>query len=377
MSAGIFPFVGSMPFLGRFMDKNTVLYKNKTAKRKQRYLLLLLAAFSAVSVCVCVASGASNLGINAFFRVLTGTGSESEKLIIMNIRLPRVLSAVAAGTGLSLSGCIMQKVLGNPMASPSTLGVSNGAVFGANAAIILFGAGTVGGAVKAAVTFSNTYIVTMCAFLSAFSGILVILLLSVKKRFSSETVVLCGVAIGSFFSAGTTLLQYFSADTHVSSAVFWSFGDLGRASAKEAAVMLAAAAAVMIFAIIVSRDLDILSSGDETAASLGINTALLRFFSLLSASVVCAICVSFLGIIGFVGLIAPQAARRFLGEEMSVLAPGSAFCGITLLALSDAAARSIIPGVSLPVGAVTSVIGGPVFLYILLRSKKGGLNRAA
>ena len=202
------------------------------------------------------------------------------------------------------------------------------------------------------------------------------MLLSVKKRFSSETVVLCGVVVGSFFTAGTTVLQYFSADSQMSSAVFWSFGDLGRASFRECAFMAAAVVPSVVFAAICSRDIDLLGQGDETALSLGVNVTLLRFVCLTLSSLICAVCVSFIGIIGFIGLTAPQAAKKIVGGKMSVLLPCSALCGMILLLLSDAVARSVISGASLPVGAVTSLFGGPVFLWLLLKSHKVGSAHA-
>lgn len=358
------------------MNRQIITTKTKAIKKKRLCTVGILLVLAVVSFFVCICAGSSGMGFGDVAKTLFGNGSDSQKLVLFNIRLPRVLAAIIAGGGLSVSGCIMQKVLGNPMASPSTLGVSNGAVFGANVAIILFGAGSFGSAINAKLTVSNPYIITLCAFLGAAVGIAIILLLSIKSGFSSETVVLCGVAVGAFFSAGTTLIQYFSADTQVSSAVFWSFGDLGRASYKECVYMGIITAVGILFSAFASRDLDIMSGGDETAKTLGINTAVLRVTSLFLASLICAICVAFLGIIGFVGLIAPHIAKRLVGERMCFLMPSSALCGMTLLLLSDSLARSVIPGVSLPVGAVTSFFGGPVFLFLILRERRGRIANA-
>lgn len=354
------------------MNGNSIIVEIEKINRKNRKKTALLAAAAALSVLLCFCSGASGLGISELFRVLTGAGTDGEKLILLQIRLPRVTAAALAGVGLSVSGCIMQKVLNNPLASPSTLGVSNGAVFGANCAILLFGAGSVKGAVNGSLTVSNPYTVTICAFTAAFLGIAVNLVLAAKKRFSSETVVLCGVAVGAFFTAGTTVLQYFSSDSQLSSAVFWSFGDLGRASFRECVFMSAVIVPAVVFTAIRSRDIDLLEQGGETALSLGVNVTLLRFVCLILSSLICAVCVSFIGIIGFIGLTAPQAAKRIVGGKMSILLPSSALCGMILLLLSDTVARSVISGVSLPVGAVTSLFGGPVFLWLLLNSHRGG-----
>lgn len=358
------------------MSKKNIIGEIEKINRKNRKKTALLAAVAALSVFLCLCSGSSGLGIEELFKVFAGKGTDGEKLILLQIRMPRVIAAVLAGIGLSASGCIMQKVLNNPLASPSTLGVSNGAVFGANCAILLFGAGSVKGAVNGALTVTNPYAVTVCAFAAALLGVVINMLLSAKKRFSSETVVLCGVAVGSFFTAGTTVLQYFSADSQMSSAVFWSFGDLGRASFRECAFMAAAVVPSVVFAAICSRDIDLLGQGDETALSLGVNVTLLRFVCLTLSSLICAVCVSFIGIIGFIGLTAPQAAKKIVGGKMSVLLPSSALCGMILLLLSDAVARSVISGVALPVGAVTSLFGGPVFLWLLLKSHKGGSAHA-
>ncbi len=356
--------------LNKNMNENVIFTELDKAKVKNRKIILLLAAFAAVSVFVCLCTGSSGLGITDFFRIAAGRGTDSENMIMFGIRLPRVIAAASTGAGLSLSGCIMQKVLSNPLASPSTLGVSNGAVFGANFAITVLGAGSVKSALNGALTVSMPYTVTVCAFIAAFIGISVNLLLSVKKRFSPAYVVLCGVASGSFFTAGTTVLQYFSPDSQVSSAVFWSFGDTGRASFRECAFMLAAIIPTFVFAAIRSRDIDLSEQGDETAMSLGVNVTMLRFLCLALASLVCAVCVSFVGIIGFAGLTAPQAAKKLVGGKMSVLLPASVLCGMILLLLSDTAARNLIHGVSLPIGAVTSLLGGPVFIRLLLKGDK-------
>ncbi len=358
------------------MNENNFMNELEKAKLKNRKKILLITSAAVIAIFLCLCSGSSGLGITDFFRILTGDGTDGEKLILFNVRLPRVIAAVLVGAGLSVSGCIMQKVMRNPLASPSTLGVSNGAVFGANFAIILLGAGTLKGSINGVPTVSNPYTVTVCAFAAAFIGIAVNLLLSAKKHFSPETVVLCGVAVGSFFTAGTTVLQYFSVDSQVSSAVFRSFGDLGRASYRECAFMFAVTVPSVVLIMTFSRDIDLLEQGNETALSLGVNVTRLRFICLSLASLICAVCVSFIGIIGFIGLTAPQAAKKTVGGKMSVLLPASALYGMILLLLSDTAARSVTGGMSLPVGAVTSLFGGPVFLWLLLRSNGGGESNA-
>lgn len=348
------------------------LYK-KYALRKKAVLavLFLLCLFFTV---LCINAGASGMSPVDVLKALFGTGDETNILIVRNIRLPRVLAAVIAGTGLASAGCVMQTVLKNPMASPSTLGVSNAAVFGANFAIIVLGAGAFHSSDGDTVSINNPYIVTLCAFLFSVGGVALILLLSSRRRFSPETVVLSGIALGSLFSAATTIIQYFAFDTQVAAAVFWTFGDLGRASYRENVIMFAATAVSFVYFFLKRWDYNAMSNGEETARSLGVRTSSVRVFSLLFACIICAVCVSFLGIIGFVGLVAPQLVKRFVGSDYRYLLPSSALAGAALLLLSDTVARSLLPVVSLPVGAVTSLFGGPVFLWLLLRKKGDGKN---
>lgn len=344
------------------------LYRDHTHKKWLTLFFLIVLTF--VLMVVSINVGSSKITpievIKAFFR----SGEEKNILYVWNIRMPRVIAAVVAGIGLSLAGCIMQNVLKNPMASPSTLGVSNAAVFGANFAIIILGAGAFHSTHGSTLTIDNPYIVSITAFACAIGATFLILSLSKKQGFSSETVVLSGVALGSIFTAGTTIIQYFAMDTQVAAAVFWTFGDLSRASFNEDLIMAVIVVAGFFYFFLHRWDYNAMANGEEVAKSLGVNTERTRFWSLLIASMITAACVSFLGIIGFVGLIAPQAVKRFIGADYRYLLPCSALAGSALLLFSDTIARVVITGVALPVGAVTSLIGGPMFLWMIL-GKRG------
>lgn len=169
---------------------------------------------------------------------LFGSGSRISDIVIWQIRLPRILAAIIAGAGLSIAGCVMQNNMRNPLASPSTLGISSAAAFGANMAIIVFGAGSVQSKSTDAVIINNPYIVSVSAFICSTAAALVILLLSKLRKFLPEAMILAGVAISSLFSAGTILIQYFAQDIQVAAVVFWSFGDLGRAAWNEVFIWL-------------------------------------------------------------------------------------------------------------------------------------------
>ena len=308
-------------------------------------------------------------GLNALMK--RESASAAEIRIIWNIRIPRVLAAVIAGAGLSISGLIMQTNLNNPMASPSTLGVSNAAVFGANLSIVVFAGGflSTGNNLNNYAVGANPYATSLMAFLFSTLSILLILGLCRIRSFQPGVVVLAGIAIGSIWTAATTVLQFYATDVGLSAAVVWTFGDLGRATYKTDLIMFAVVLAGLIGFLILSWKFNALLSGDASAKSMGVNVDLLRFLSMLAASVITAVCVSFLGIIGFVGIICPHVTKRLLGQDHRVSIPASALTGSLLLLIADTVSRSIGNGSALPVGAITSLLGAPFFLAIIFRRK--------
>jgi iron complex transport system permease protein len=266
----------------------------------------------------------------------------------------------------------MQCVLQNPLASASTLGVSQGAAFGAALGIIVFGGGVVNSdSAATAVTINNPYIVTLCAFLCASISTLVIILLSqFKKDLGPAGLILAGVALGSLFGGGSTLLQYFADETKISAVVFWTFGNLGAADWPELLILTVVFFAALIYFLLNRWNFNAMESGADTAKSLGVNTRAVMLISMGISSLAAAVAVSFVGIISFVGLIAPHIMRRFVGNDYRFLIPCSAVAGALLLILADTFARLIIAPVILPIGAITSFLGAPMFLYLLFRGFK-------
>ncbi len=330
-------------------------------------VVLLVAAFFSLFV------GSSNLGFADTWAGLAKTGTAAQIRIVWNIRIPRILAALIAGAGLSIAGLIMQTVLGNSMASPSTLGVSNAATFGANVSIIGFAGGflSTGNNVNAYSTGANPYATSAMAFIFAAVSVLAILGLCSIRSFSPNTVVLAGIAIGSIWTAATTVLQYYATDVGLSAAVVWSFGDLSRAGYTEDWIMLAVVGVSSVFFMLMSWKYNAMLSGDGAAKTMGVNVSVLRFVSLLIASLVTAVCVSFLGIIGFVGIICPHVIKRVLGQDHRFSIPASILSGSLLLVLADTLARTIGNGSSLPVGAITSLLGAPFFLFMIFAHKEG------
>ena len=351
------------------MKKLTELEKSR---RNNQAVLILFIVGVLVLAFICLFVGSSHMSIAECFGALFKKGSAAQVRIIWNIRIPRVIAAVIAGAGLSVSGLIMQTNLNNPMASPSTLGVSNAAVFGANLSIIAFAGGFLdtGNHLSSYTVGANPYATSLMAFIFATLSILLILGLCRLRAFQPGVVVLAGIAIGSVWTAATTILQFYATDVGLSAAVIWTFGDLGRATYRTDLIMAVVVLVGFVFFFIMSWQFNALLSGDAAAKSMGVAVDRLRFASMLLASVITAVCVSFLGIIGFVGIICPHVTKRLLGHDHRISIPASALSGSILLLLADTASRCLGNGSALPVGAITSLLGAPFFLAIIF-SRKG------
>ena len=289
----------------------------------------------------------------------------------MNIRLPRVLAAIFVGATLAASGAVMQCVLRNPLASASTLGVSQGAAFGAALGIIVFGGGVITNSNSTStISIDNPYIVTLCAFVfGSISSVVVILISRLKKNIGPGGLILAGTALSAMFAGGSTLLQYFADDTSLGAVVFWTFGNLGSASWNDLRFISVIFVLSFIYYMYNRWNYNAMEAGYDTAKSLGVDTKKVMVASMAVCSLSAAVAVSFVGIISFVGLIAPHVMRFFVGNDHRFLVPGSAVCGALLLILADALAKLIAPPIILPIGAIMSFIGGPVFLILLFRGR--------
>ena len=279
--------------------------------------------------------------------------------VVWNIRLPRILFGVLGGMGLGVTGAVMQVVLKNPLASPYTLGISSAAGFGAALAIIM-GYG-----------FLGNYLIAGNAFLCAFVSSMVIVGVAKHKGATPEIMILTGITIMYFFSACTTLLEYFADPEAVKGVVFWMVGSLSKASWEKLLVLSCVMAICLPILIWKSWDLNIMSSGDETAKSLGVEVNKLRNFSMIICSLMVASIVAFTGTIGFIGLVAPHITRMIIGGDNKFVLPCSALLGGLLLAGADVVAQNIIPPVILPIGVMTSFMGIPLFLYLIMRRRRG------
>lgn len=306
--------------------------------------------------------------VSVLFR---GDTASTAHNVIWNIRIPRILAALIAGAGLSVAGAAMQSILRNPLGSPYTLGISSAAAFGAAFGLSAMGAGGVASrTAEAAVVINNPYTVTICAFISSLIATSVILLLARYRGATPETMILTGVALGSLFSAGTTALMYFADNMQIAAIVFWQFGDAGKAGWRELSIITMLTVPSVVYFIRNSWNYNSLKAGDDTAKSLGVDVDKIRVFGMIISSLLTAVIVSFIGIIGFVGLVIPHIVRKFIGGNEMYLMPYSCLTGGLLLLAADTVARTIISPIVLPVGILTSFMGAPLFIYLVIRGRE-------
>ena len=336
---------------------DTLYRKNRV---KSISFLIVLGATLLVTVLLSLRAGSYETPIAELIKGLFYLSDDKKiNLVVQNNRLPRILTAILAGGGLGLAGCILQAVLRNPLASSSTLGVSQGATFGAAFAIVVLGLGATDGIG-----------IPLCAFFGSIAVALVILGLSKFRQVSPEGIVLAGVAISSMFTGATTLIQYFADEVELSTLVFWTFGDLGSTGWEDLGGMAAMVALLCVYCVLHRWDYNALLSGEETAISLGVNVKRLTLMGLVLCCLCSSVVVSNVGLISFIGLVAPHIVRMVVGNNHVYLIPGSILGGATLLLLGDLFARTVISPVILPIGAITSFLGGPLFLYLLFKGGK-------
>lgn len=290
--------------------------------------------------------------------------------IIWNIRLPQALAAVIAGVGLAIAGVAMQSILRNPLASPFTLGISSAGAFGAAVSVVVLGTGNIQSTVANPISISNPYLTTVVAFIFCMIATGIILIISHLKGASPEVMVLTGVALSSLFSAGVMFLQYFSTDAQLAAVVFWTFGDVGRATWDMLPLMSVVVGAGTLYFIANRWNYNAIDAGDETAQGLGVDVTRVRLIGMTVAALISAVIVALLGVIGFVGLVCPHMVRRIIGDDQRFLIPGSAVAGAILLLVSDTVARVIVAPYVLPVAVLTAFMGAPVFIFLLFRGYK-------
>jgi ABC-type Fe3+-siderophore transport system permease subunit len=279
--------------------------------------------------------------------------------VIMEVRLPRILTAALVGGGLAVAGAVFQAILLNPLADPYTLGISSGAAFGASLVIIL----TIFGIVVPA-----WFSIPVFAFIGAMATLIgVFSLASTDNQLSSNTLILSGVIIAAILSAGIGFIKYL-ADEQVGVIIFWLMGSFVGRTWLDVVTTALIVIPGLIFSLYFARDLNIMALGERTANTLGVESGRVKKMLLVCASLITAICVSVSGIIGFVGLIIPHLLRMILGPDNRLLLPACFLGGATLLLGADTITRAWLPS-EIPIGVLTSLIGGPFFCYIFRKKQ--------
>ena len=337
------------------------IYREITGRK---YLLLaLLTGALAFSLVLDISLGPARLSLWEVASTILrpGAAEVTDRVIVWDIRMPMALMAVIVGAALAIAGAEMQTILNNPLASPFTLGISAAAGFGAALALVLG---------ISVIPFAGIFLVSVNAFFFAMLAALAIYFLSSLRGVTIETVVLLGIALVFLFSSLLALLQYLASEQALQQVIFWTLGSLVKATWTKIAI--AAGVLLVITPLFVKQvwTLTALRLGDEKAYSLGINVKRLRLQVLISVSILAAAAVAFAGTIGFVGLVGPHIARMLVGEDQRFFLPMSAIAGALLLSAASIVSKAITPGAISPIGIVTSLVGVPFFLSLILAKRR-------
>lgn len=341
------------------VDAVVIEYRRAASRR----VSVMLATLGALILCVLVdaATGPAFLPLDLVVRAVLGYPTDSAvQAIVWSIRLPVALTAVAVGASLGLSGAIMQTILNNPLASSYTLGISAGAGFGAALAIVL----------GVSLPLPETYAIAANAMLFAGIACSGVYLIGGARAATAEGLVLAGIALLFLFQALSSLLQMIASPEALQQVVFWLFGSLQKSTWPKLWAIVAVLCVCMPFLARDARALTALKLGDARAAALGVSVRALRIRSFVLISALTGVAVAFVGTIGFVGLVAPHVARMLIGEDQRGFLPASALMGALLLSLASVASKAISPGTIFPIGIVTSLIGVPFFIWMVLRTRR-------
>lgn len=338
-----------------------VAYRALTLKRRLILLGLFLLLLSSFVVDLMV--GPARYGAGEVIKALVDPAGvpAALRVVIWEIRLPVALMAVVTGASLAIAGAQMQTILNNPLASPFTLGISAAASFGAALALV-FGVGLL--------PIAADYIVPINAFIVAMGASMLIHVLSQSRGVTTETVILLGIALVFTFNALLSLLQFMASEQALGAVVFWMMGSLTKASWNKLAITTGVMVLTLPLFFRRAWALTTLRLGDDKAASFGINVRRLRLEIMLLVSLLAAVPVSFVGTIGFIGLVGPHIARMVIGEDQRFFVPASALAGAAILSASSVVSKSLIPGLIFPISIVTALIGVPFFFSLIMTSRK-------
>ena len=311
------------------------------------FVLLLVVAAVGLSV------GSVAVPPGRLLSVFSGSGSDVDRTILLDLRLPRVLMAVLVGAGLSVAGAVFQAILRNPLAEPYILGISSGGTVGA---VVAIGLG-LGAFYVPAASFAGSLLVMAIVYAAAHR----------RGQLDTYALLLSGVMTGAFFNA-LILLVIAVLNQELRNAFLWLMGNLSGARTSMLAVVGPPALLAIGALVWLSRMFNLISTGDESALQLGVNVRAVKRTAYLLASLLTGVVVSVSGVVGFVGLIIPHTCRILFGPDHRLLIPASALLGGSFMVLADIVSRVILAPTEIPVGAVTAALGAPVFIYLLRKS---------
>nr|WP_307220484.1 iron ABC transporter permease [Microbacterium sp. SORGH_AS_0888] len=278
---------------------------------------------------------------------------------LWQIRFPRIVMSLLVGALLAVAGAVMQAIFGNPLAEPGVVGVSSGAALGAALAIVL-GLSTFGSWTPAVLAFAGGLAATLVVYSTA----------RAQGRTESVTLILTGIAVNAFGGAGLALLMFAGNTATREQIVFWQLGSMNGSRWPEVLIVVVVGAAAVTGAIVLARQYDLLALGERTASHLGVRVERLRVVSIVLVALMTGVAVAFVGIIAFVGLVVPHLVRMLLGPANRSLILISLLGGGMLLVYADLLARTLVPSADLPIGVLTSLIGGPFFYWLIRRSRR-------
>ena len=355
------PAVSDPGGIGRFGGTSFQAYGSLLRRRRAIVGLLLSAAV--LSLLYNTATGPSDLGLTEVLRGLLAPDAlpAGPRVILWEVRLPYACMAVVVGAALGLAGAETQTVLSNPLASPYTLGISWAAILGATLAIVL--------ELDVAGAGPDLTLPLLSFVFAALAGLLI---LGLAARFGSntDTIILFGIALLFTCSALVSLLQFVAEAEDLQASVLWSMGSLNRSGWTAIGIVTGVSLFVLPFSLRAAWAMTLLRGGEEQARGLGLSVHRLRLAALLRTSLLAGTAVAFVGAIGFVGLVAPHITRLLLGEDQRFYLPGSLAMGALLLSLASITAKLLVPGVIIPVGLVTALVGVPVFVALIVLRRR-------
>jgi heme transport system permease protein len=341
---------------------------------KKRITSLGLVAALIVSFFVSINIGSVSISFDQFISLLTNkfTGQENptelfqQNAILWGIRLPRVLMSLFIGSSLALCGAALQGLFRNPLADPTIIGISSGAMLAAAIVIVL-----AGDTLFSSYSFAGLSLLSVATFVGAILVIVFIFRIAKEgKKINVMTMLLSGIAINAVAAAGTGLLTYLANDVQLRTLTFWTMGSLGGSTWYNVLIVGACTILTLIFILPLHKQFNALALGEQEAAYIGINTEKLKRRVVIFTALSVGTAVAFCGMIGFVGLVVPHILRLVGGSDHRFLLPTSALAGALLLCWADNFSRTIVAPAEIPIGIITALAGAPIFLYLLLKQKK-------